>query len=499
MLSNHWLKVIFAPEMFLRFNDRMSLHNTLLTTIRAHVLIPAGTHLVVAVSGGADSLALLQLLYSHQHLLGCTLHVATLDHGLRGDEGAADAQFVAELAQTWGLEVTVGHADVMALAEEQQIGIEAAARLARYNFLAAVAHESGADRVAVAHHADDQAETVLMRLLRGTGIEGLAGMAYAAPMPGHETLLLIRPLLDVTRKEIEAYCHEHDLQPRHDITNEDPRYTRNRLRREALPYLETLYPQVKRALTQLANVAATDNEYLEGQLSARLLAHVQVSGQRRLLPRQMFCDAHPALQRRFVRWAAAQFGETDDLGYPHIIAAVEIMLQGEVGAVAQLPGGVQLRVDYEAIVVEPSNAPPLLPENSFLMTDDREIPVSVPGITPLPGGWELHAQDKADGEPQLPGACLALHRDDDVVLRVRREGDRLTVDTGDGKRHTRKVNRWMIDNKIPQALRGAVPLLVVSGEVAAILWGQQWKVASSFTPNHDFARIICLWLVNRNN
>jgi tRNA(Ile)-lysidine synthetase-like protein len=485
--------------MILRFNDHMSVQNTFLTTVRTHTLLPAGTRLVVAVSGGADSLALLHLLYTHQRTLNCTLHVATLDHGLRGEAGASDAQYVADLAREWGIPATVGKANVAAVASEKKLGIEAAARRARYDFLAAVARESGADRVAVAHHADDQAETVLMHLLRGSGIEGLGGMAYAAPLPGHGDLLLIRPLLDVPRQQIESYCREHDLEPRHDVTNEDTRYTRNRLRREVLPYLETLYPQVKRSLAQLAAIAVIENDYIEAQFAERVLPHVQVPGERRVLPRQTFRDLHPALQRRFVRWAAAQLGESDDLGYPQIVAAVEIMLHGEVGALAQLPDGAQLRLDYDTVVVERSTAPRLLPENSFLLTDAREIPVSVPGITPLPDGWELHAQHKPNGEMQLPGACVEINPGAHVVLRARREGDRLAVQTGDGKRHTRRVSRWMIDNKIPQALRGMIPLLVVNGEVAAILWGQQWKVASSFTPNNVSTSILCLWLVNRND
>src|SRR5262249_43267249 len=148
----------------------------------------------------------------------------------RGQAGAEDAKFVVEMANSWGVPVTMGQIDVAKLAQEQRTGIEAAARLARYQFLAKVAHEVSALRIAVAHHADDQAETVLMHLIRGSGIRGLSGMAWSAPVPDHPDLTLIRPSLAVTRAQIEAYCAENSLIPRQDATNTDISLLRNRLR-----------------------------------------------------------------------------------------------------------------------------------------------------------------------------------------------------------------------------------------------------------------------------
>src|SRR5690606_722014 len=156
----------------------------------------------------------LHILAALRAAIGFTLYAATLDHGLRGAASAADAQFVVETARVWGIPARRGNADVPALAARQSGGIEAAARAARYDFLASVAREVGADRIAVAHHADDQVETVLLHLLRGAGIGGLRGMAWIAPTPGSPDLLLIRPLLGVTRAEIDTYCREYGIQPR---------------------------------------------------------------------------------------------------------------------------------------------------------------------------------------------------------------------------------------------------------------------------------------------
>ena len=168
--------------------------------IRQHQLIVHAKPLVVAASGGADSLALCHLLYH----AGYDLHIATLDHGLRGDTGQVDADFMCWMARQWGVPCTMGQVDVPALARKQKTGIEATARKTRYDFLADVARQIGTSTIATAHHADDQAETVLMHILRGSGLQGLRGMAFRAPVPGHTDLTLVRPLLAVTRAEIEA-------------------------------------------------------------------------------------------------------------------------------------------------------------------------------------------------------------------------------------------------------------------------------------------------------
>jgi tRNA(Ile)-lysidine synthetase-like protein len=477
----------------------MSAADTFVRTIQQHFLIPQDSLVLVAVSGGADSLALLHLLRQHQATFGCRLHVATLDHGLRGEAGAADARFVMETAQTWDLEATAGQVDVLALAAESRLGTEAAARLARYQFLAEVARKVGAGRIALAHHADDQAETVLMHLLRGTGIEGLAAMTYQSPHPTDPDLLLLRPLLGLTRAAIEAYCVEHELMPRHDVSNEDTAYTRNRLRHEVLPYLETLYPQVKRSLVQLADVAALEDELVRTMFEKRILPHVTRTDVRVRLARSVFNDEHRALQRRFVRWAAAQLGLADDLAYAHIVAAVQVMLRGEVGAVALLPGGLQARLDYEAVVVERVDAPVEAPEKVFLLTVDQEIPVHIPGITPLGGGWRLHAVLCAGpvvwSESGRPQTRLALAVEDrpQVTVRTRREGD--TIEIGSG--HTQKVTQWMSDVKIPKALRDYVPLLVVHGQVAVVLWNHSWKVSERFKAGSGAdSSSLDMWLEN---
>ncbi len=467
----------------------VNLIETVPATIRRRDLLPLGTNLVVGVSGGTDSLALLHLLISLRERLDVTLHVATLDHGLRGELGAADARFVAETARAWGVPVTAGSADVRALAAERGLGIEAAARIARYDFLASVARQTGASRIAVAHHADDQVETVLLHLLRGSGLVGLAGMDYAAPLSGHPHLTLIRPLLNVTRADLEAYCRENGLQPRHDATNQDTSYTRNRLRAETLPSLRGLAPQFDRRLLQLAEIAALEDDFADKALHDAIDSRVIREEGRIALPRAQFLDLHPALQRRFVVWVARNLG-ADDVGYVHITAAVALALHGEVGGRAQLKGGIQLRVDYGVLVVERENASALIEDRPFLAAD-AVLQVVIPGVKPLGNHWAL----EASFEPlEQPDVRLALPEGAVVILRGRRNGDRFAP-LGMGG-HTQKLSKWMSDRKIPRDLRDRIPLLVINGEVAAIYW-MTWTIGQQFAVTPNSPRVVYFRLQRR--
>ena len=449
----------------------MNLQDRLFTAVQTNSLLPVGSRSVVGVSGGTDSLALMHLLAALRQRLDVTIHIATLDHGLRGDAGADDARFVADTAQAWGLEVTLGYVDVRALAQEQRLSTEAAARLARYDFLASVAREQNADRVAVAHHADDQVETILLHLLRGTSLSGLAGMAYSAPVPGHPDLTLIRPLLDIHHADLSAYCRANNLLSRHDTTNDDLTLLRNRLRRETLPYLRELSSSIDRRLLQLGEIAALESGFADAVLHEAIDPHVVQAEGRISLPRAVFGALHPALQRRFVLWAVGALGEASDVGFIHVNAAAELALRGQVGVRAQLKGGVQLRVGYGVVFVEREDAAinydvPLLPEGAV-------ISVAVPGETPIDDQWTFHASLNAEQE----AAALAIPENATVVLRGRREGDRFAPPGLDGS--TKKLNDWLIDRKVPRPLRDQLPLLVINNRLAAIYWNS-WIAAYPF-------------------
>lgn len=464
----------------------IKLWSQIVTTRRDEVI-------VVGVSGGADSLALLHALSGLRDHLNIRLHAATLDHGLRGEQGAKDAQYVAETAKDWGIPYTVGREDVKTQAASWGIGIEAAARRVRYAFLASVAYKVGARYVAVAHHADDQAETVLLHLLRGAGVQGIGGMSATAPLPEHPDLTLIRPLLDVRRAEIDAYCDHHQLHPCHDPTNEDQTFLRNRLRHDVLPMLRTINPNVDRGLIQFADIMRGERDYIEKQLQVAIEGHVRHSPRRVVLPKTVFAGLHPALQRRYIVWASGQVGRVlENLGYKHVMAAWEVAQRGAQGARALLTEGVHLRIDYETLVIETDDAP--LDDDLPLLNGEDSVPVRVPGVTALNGVWVLRTATVPPHQGALT-ARVNIPEGSEIALRPRRTGDRFKPIGLNG--HSQKVSKWMIDRKVPQRVRDRVPLLIVNDEIAAIFWTPIATVDERFAVDEKSERVVYFWF--RNN
>jgi tRNA(Ile)-lysidine synthase len=454
--------------------------------IQKFQLIIAGQTLIVGVSGGTDSVALLHILYTLAPRLGFRLHAAILDHQLRGDESVDDVRFVEQLCRKLDVSLTTGQADVSRLAREQQLGIEAAARLARYDFLADVAKTLGASSVAVAHHADDQAETVLLHLLRGAGIHGLAGMALVSSVPGHADLTLIRPLLRVSRTEIEAYCQKNDLVACYDSTNADTTLLRNAIRLLVLPYLAQYSSHVKPALARFAEIAAVEDDYVQQHvLLFTKSAAVTVSSQQISVDREAFRGLHPALQRRVVLWMAAQLGQIVDTSANLIMDAIEIAMHGRHGAIALLGGKFRLRIEYNFLLVETEHRTeieqriPLLPPKS-------ELPIEIPSTTSLVG-WFLQAT-VTEPEVGISFCSLVIPSGSQVVLRTRHVGDIFSPLGMKG--HTQKLSRWMVNRKIPQNRRDQIPLLVVDNLIAAINLNGDWVISETFAVRNTSDRII---------
>jgi bifunctional protein TilS/HprT len=451
--------------------------------------LPRGAALIVGVSGGPDSLCLLHVLAALREPLGFTLHAAHLNHQLRGADSDADAAFVAATARTWGLPVAVETIDVQAYAQTYRRNLHHAAREVRYRWLADLAHAHDAAAVAVAHNANDQAETVLMHLLRGAGPAGLRGMAAVSTFaaehlpaermdeaPAHaKPLLLLRPLLTATRAEIEEYCREHGLQPRQDVTNMDMRYTRNRIRHELLPQLATFNPQIVASLGRTAAIAADEHDFLQQSLDAAwpTLAHEQ--------PDAVSFDGaawhalHPVLQREALRRAYRLMAGDDTLTWERLEQARHAI--GHVGRRVELPGGVRLVTGYHgAFTIERAGRAPVRADVPQLMGDDEQIPLS--GRIALANGWMLTV---AHGDPtQLPrprGWHIDLDAElltEPLVLRRRRPGDRIQLPGGLGHR---KLQDVFVDARVPQPLRAAWPVIATK---SAIIWVPGIKAAAAY-------------------
>ncbi|NOZ05369.1 MAG: tRNA lysidine(34) synthetase TilS [Chloroflexi bacterium] len=443
---------------------------TVRETITRHNLLPAGSTVVVGVSGGPDSLCLLHLLKRLQNEGGFALHVAHLNHQLRGAEADADAAFVAALATAWSLPVTVEARDVAAHARASKISVEEAAREARYAFLADVAARAGADRVAVAHHADDQVETVLMHALRGAGLAGLRGMLPDSPYPVRGSdLRLVRPLLEATRAEIEAYCAAHDLQPRFDRSNLDTTIFRNRLRHEVIPYLETINPNIRRVLRHTAAGLADDYAFLRQAVNEAWDAVAREEDEAILFARDGWRALHPSLQRGLIRKAVRRLRpDLKDINWVHVEPARRLAMEKPPGKQATLPAGLTLFHERDSLVIA-ERLP--LPDGPFLQPG-QDVPVALPARVALPGGrWQLlaeivarddlqaHPRTNVDRWQAFLDAAAAGPR---LSLRTRRPGDRFQPL---GMKGHMTLGEFFIAQKVPVRLRDRIPLLVSGGRI----------------------------------
>ncbi len=465
--------------------------------IERHGLLAAGDGVIVGVSGGPDSVALLDVLARLGEGLGLTLHVAHLDHGIR-PTSADDAAFVADIARRRDVPCTVARADVPAFAADNGLSVEEAGRMARYALFAALAEALGVRAVATAHHADDQAETVLLHLLRGSGLAGLRGMRPIAPLPpvgdapavtivqtdapglrttlsagpGARAIRLVRPFLGLARADILAHLAAHNLPYRLDPTNADIAILRNRVRVELLPLLASYTPAITDILGRTAQTLADDYDVLQALTLAAWPTVARETPSGIELEVAALTEQPAALRRTLVREALTRLGPLRDVSLTHIERCLALAESGQVGVGADLPYGVRVTRGYTALHIGRSEPPlpdwPLLPPNSL------PLPVAVPGVTPLPGRhWALHAEwvgaeavERARGSTDTP--CWVETVDasaaaDGLWLRTRQAGERFQP-LGLGGR-SRSLHDFMSDAHIPPAARDRLPLVVTHSHI----------------------------------
>ncbi len=324
-----------------------SLSQKLLAYLLRQELIQAGDRIGVAISGGADSVALLRLLLELRKDLGIVLSVVHLNHQLRVEESDQDEQFVKSLALDSKLEFRGERAAVKAHAQSKHLSLEAAGRELRYSYFHRLLDQNCVDRIATAHTLDDQAETVLLRLVRGTGTRGLAGIypklnILAASIPSRTSgaAFIVRPLLNTSRKELEVYLSEIGQDWREDSSNLDPRFSRNRVRRGMLPWLEAnLNPSVRNTLADAAEVARAEEEYWENLVRDLLpKVSVQDSGPHATqLDLRALRELSLALQRRVLRAAGAALGM--HLEFQHVERVLELVNEKSARGPFSVPGG----------------------------------------------------------------------------------------------------------------------------------------------------------------
>jgi tRNA(Ile)-lysidine synthase len=446
------------------------LPDRVLKFIKEHRLISGRGKLVVAVSGGPDSVCLLHILLDLRDRLGITLHVAHLNHGLRGAESDADASYVTKLAQKLNLPATIERRDVPAYQKSKRLSLEEAAREVRYGFLAEVVKAIGADSVAVGHTLDDHIETILMHLIRGSGTRGLRGLQPSSQLQlGETSLTIIRPLLEVSREETAAYCRRYRLKPRLDTSNLSLSPLRNRIRQQLIPLLESYNPQVTDALLRTARIAADDLAALEEVALEPERNAVKEQGNTVILEKESFLKLPVALQRYLLRSAIEKrLGNLMDIESRHI---EEIMAARHrpAGKIITLPDGLVFVVEYDRYLL--GSDPATL---SRFPRIENEYKLRIPGTTELPG-WRVKAsvvrQNQVLAEQNNYAAYFDLDcTGDKLTVRPRRPGDRFQPL---GMDRPKKLNEFMIDSKIPRPWRRRVPL-VCSPE--RVIWVVGWRI-----------------------
>jgi len=424
----------------------------IISAAKRHLMFCAGDRALAAVSGGPDSVAMLHALHASSSELEITLHVAHLNHGIRGEQSNLDEEFVRNLAHEFGLPVTTRRADVPALAAEMHIGIEEAARVARHRFLRETAASVAASKIAIAHTADDRAETIVLNIIRGCGVDGLAAMRAVDGM-------IVRPLIETTRAEVEQYIADNSLPFRIDETNADTTYARNRVRHELIPLIEHEFnAQVKPALIRLGEIAASQSELIQTLTPPALGALTYRDG----LDAQLFASLPEALQFQVVRAEIRRLkGDLADVTFEQVERIVCGVRCGE-GFTITLPSG-RIYASLKHGVLRFHRADQIAVVPAF------EHQVSVPGETMAPE-IGLRLQTAVTDEFSVAGLTSyeALIDVRAVVgaLRVR------NVKPGDcivplGMSGHKKLQDVFVDKKIPKRQRARAAVVC---DDEKILW-----------------------------
>ena len=460
------------------------------------------TTLVVAASGGPDSLALLFCLHrlSERHRL--RLHVAHLNHNFRGEEAEEDARFVSSVAEELGLPATIDKRHPRAGDLTRNSSFEQAARETRYAFLAEVAQDVGASAVVVGHTADDLAETVLLHILRGSGLHGLSGMSELSPWPWParaQDLTLFRPLLPANKTDTVTYCRELGRTFRDDSGNYLDRFTRNRVRNHLLPLLAAEYnPRVRDSLLRLARISAQELDFLE-QETERVWPQVaiEIEGGVRFR-RAELTSLHPALQRMVLRRGYTLLkGDARRLRESHLTSMTEAAIEKNSGLILDLPGGLKLHLVYDDLFLS-RNAGipcpfPLLKQDYRVGLPTSEERQEVTRAGPWRVTIQTVVSGLADFQQQGPGANSFINREpsegdttpdnvwtayldrstlgDELILRSRRPGDRFQPLGMD--RH-KKLQDFFTDSRVPRTWRDRVPLLASR---CGIAWVVGYRIA----------------------
>ncbi len=410
-------------------------------------MLTQGEKVVLGVSGGADSIA---LLYSLNELIeyGLDLIVAHLNHGIRGEEAKRDAEFVKETARKLGLTYVYGEVDTLEYKEEHGLSLEDAARTLRYKFFDQVLSKHYATKLATAHTLDDQAETVLMRLIRGSGSRGLSGIP---PVSNH----IVRPLIETSRSEIEEYLRGKGVKWVEDSTNVSDEFLRNKIRSELVPVLESYNPQIKETLSRTADILRSEDEFVTKEAIKHFESTFKLNGSELVGDLNNYSSIDKSLRFSLLRAAIEKISSLKNISSIHIVSADDFLLSDTTSGEVELPGGNIVVKGYD----------------SFLVTKKSELDREFSYLIQSEGKWgfpELEVEVstvKSDTLDENDESVAYFDSDSvefPIEVRNYNPGDRFCPL---GMRDSKKLQDYFTDIKLPKFLRSRVPIFCTGGEI----------------------------------
>lgn len=443
-------------------------------------MIKAEEKILVALSGGPDSVCLLHILYSLKEKLNIKLGAIHINHMLRGEEALKDERYVNDICEKLRIDCYIERIDINKVASENSISLEMAGREERYKAFQKIKEKYGYDKIAVAHNANDQAETILMRMMRGTGLEGLVGIK--AVREGG----IIRPILCLNRSEIESYCAENHLMPRIDKSNMERIYSRNKVRLDILPYMkENFNKDIIDTLNRMALILSKDNEYIEEQSNKCYEEYCKYTNHKIVIEQNLFVKEKEAIVTRVIKRAFKEISKShQNFEMKHIYDVIDLYNKG-TGKSINLTNSIIAENTYGDIIFKKKNNMKITKEESEVSIMKESV------IEEIKFKNYMIKMEVIDREKNVEFSNNALIKlfdydkiEERIVIRNRKDGDKMKPL---GIKGTKKLKDIFINLKVPREERDVIPLICFDDEIA---WIVGYKVSESFKITKSTKRVL---------
>lgn len=431
-----------------------------LSFIKEKQLIREGDKIVVALSGGPDSVCMLSLLCSIREEINIQIVAAHVNHMLRGEEADGDEEYARNLCKLLNVRFFVKREDISKLAKEKKISLEVAGRLVRYKFFDEILEQLSFNKIAVAHNANDQAETVLMRIMRGTGLEGLGGILVERDNK------YIRPILFMNREEIEEYCSDKALNPHIDYTNLEKIYSRNKVRLDILPYMKQNFnPNIIETINRMSQLLQEDNDFIQGEVNKVYEANCTKHGKSIVIHNDLFKE-HSSIIKRVIRKALFNTNNNNlDIEMKHIEDILELSTLGTNKRI-DLPNNIYVENVYGDIHIKRKEDSNFLGNNNLKISKDEILHNEITFNNYVISFEIVDKIEKVNKENNRLISFFDYNINDGIIIRYRKDGDKMLPF---GMKGSKKLKDLFIDMKIPKEERGKVPIIQFDNDIAWVV------------------------------